>query len=49
MSTKAKQIEALFSGVYNPTTGSPLAAGTVSFYSAGTDTVKNVWTEKSQN
>ncbi len=33
-------------GILHPSTGAPLAAGTVNFYAAGTTTAKNAWTAK---
>ena len=48
MSTRALQFELLLNGILHPTTGAPLAAGTVDFYAAGTTTAKNVWTSKAK-
>ena len=45
-STRALQFEILLNGILHPTTGSPLSAGTVNFYAAGTTTAKNAWTAK---
>lgn len=46
MTTRAIQIELLLDGVFNPTSGEHVSAGTAYFYEAGTTTAKNVWTEK---
>jgi len=46
MSTRAIQIESLLTGLVHPTTGLQMTGGTAYFYSAGTSTAKNVWTEK---
>ena len=43
--TRAIQIEFLMSGLNDPDTGETLNGGSVEFYSAGTTTPKNVWTE----
>lgn len=45
-STRALQFEVLRNGILHPTTGSPVSAGTVNFYAAGTTTAKNAWTAK---
>ena len=46
MSTRALQIECLLTPLYDYRNGSLCSAYTVYFYSAGTSTAKNVWTEK---
>ncbi len=46
MSTRAIQIGFLLSGLIDPDTGLPLSGGKAKFYTAGTSTPKNVWTEK---
>ncbi len=45
-STRALQFEILLNGILHPTTGSPLSAGVVTFFAAGTTTAKNAWTAK---
>lgn len=44
--TRAVQLDILLSGLIDPNTLGPVAAGTVYFYEAGTSNTKNVWTEK---
>lgn len=46
MSTRAVQIEILLAGIRDASTGELVNGGTAYFYSAGTTTPKNVWTEK---
>jgi len=46
MSTRAVQIEILLAGIRDASTGQLVNGGTAYFYSAGTTTPKNVWTEK---
>lgn len=46
MTTRATQIDFLLSGLIDPSTSAPLTGGTAYFYEAGTNTAKNVWTEK---
>ncbi len=46
MSTRALQIDVLMSPVHDYRDNSIASGYTVSFYSAGTSTAKNVWTEK---
>jgi hypothetical protein len=46
MSTRAAQIELLADPLLDPTTGSLCSGYLAEFYSAGTSTAKNVWTEK---
>ena len=46
MSTRAVQIEILLAGIRDASTGELVNGGTAYFYSAGTTTAKNVWTEK---
>lgn len=48
MGTRAIQLDILLSGLRDPDTGAPLSGGTVEFYSAGTTTPKNVWSEKAK-
>ncbi len=40
MTTRAVQIESLLNGLRDSTADSPLAAGTVEFYAAGTSNAK---------
>ena len=44
--SRAIQLNILLSGLIDPNTSLPVAAGTVEFYEAGTSNTKNVWTEK---
>jgi len=46
MSTRALQVECLLTPLYDYRNGAVCSAYTAYFYSAGTSTAKNVWTEK---